>query len=220
MFVSRDDTKHGQSRLAHLSAAACRRPWGNVHGQLLHINPVWQHASTWKIAVRDNPWMLCTEHLEMPVFCWGLGSLQKRQKKVWDFRNSKNPRSIWPHWAFLLSSGIADLMGHPRFEFIRHDVTEPFYCECVPASVYHKRSQHVASSFAALFPDARGFHHWKSSLLSQVLSFLSRKQKNAPATVNRCMWLRTWITVLSESMASDTLPLAAAKAWPIQTQQG
>ena len=28
--------------------------------------------------------------------------------------------------------GIADLMGHPRFEFIRHDVTEPFFCECEP----------------------------------------------------------------------------------------
>eukprot|EP00434_Breviolum_minutum_P039751 symbB.v1.2.035315.t1/scaffold4724.1/size35796/3 len=41
-------------------------------------------------------------------------------------------------------SGIADLMGHPRFEFIRHDVTEPFYCECdmiynmaCPASPVH-----------------------------------------------------------------------------------
>lgn len=41
-------------------------------------------------------------------------------------------------------SNIADLMGHPRFEFIRHDVTEPFYCECdmiynmaCPASPVH-----------------------------------------------------------------------------------
>jgi UDP-glucuronate decarboxylase len=41
-------------------------------------------------------------------------------------------------------SNIADLMGHPRFELIRHDVTEPFYCECdfifnmaCPASPVH-----------------------------------------------------------------------------------
>jgi UDP-glucuronate decarboxylase len=27
-------------------------------------------------------------------------------------------------------SNISDLIGHPRFELIRHDVTEPFYCEC------------------------------------------------------------------------------------------
>jgi len=41
-------------------------------------------------------------------------------------------------------SNIADLMNHPRFEVIRHDVTEPFYCECdfifnmaCPASPVH-----------------------------------------------------------------------------------
>lgn len=41
-------------------------------------------------------------------------------------------------------SAIADLIGHPRFEMIRHDVTEPFYCECdyifnlaCPASPVH-----------------------------------------------------------------------------------
>lgn len=41
-------------------------------------------------------------------------------------------------------SNIADLIGHPRFELIRHDVTEPFYCECdeiynmaCPASPVH-----------------------------------------------------------------------------------
>jgi len=27
-------------------------------------------------------------------------------------------------------SNIADLIGHPRFELIRHDITEPFFCEC------------------------------------------------------------------------------------------
>eukprot|EP00927_Polykrikos_kofoidii_P067762 TRINITY_DN63202_c0_g1_i1.p1 TRINITY_DN63202_c0_g1~~TRINITY_DN63202_c0_g1_i1.p1 ORF type:complete len:404 (+),score=73.74 TRINITY_DN63202_c0_g1_i1:103-1314(+) len=27
-------------------------------------------------------------------------------------------------------SNISDLVGHPRFELIRHDVTEPFFCEC------------------------------------------------------------------------------------------
>eukprot|EP00928_Gymnodinium_smaydae_P071969 TRINITY_DN55424_c0_g1_i1.p2 TRINITY_DN55424_c0_g1~~TRINITY_DN55424_c0_g1_i1.p2 ORF type:complete len:408 (+),score=110.02 TRINITY_DN55424_c0_g1_i1:60-1283(+) len=27
-------------------------------------------------------------------------------------------------------SNISDLIGHPRFELIRHDVTEPFFCEC------------------------------------------------------------------------------------------
>mmetsp|Transcript_101431 Transcript_101431/g.286129 ORF Transcript_101431/g.286129 Transcript_101431/m.286129 type:complete len:405 (+) Transcript_101431:88-1302(+) len=27
-------------------------------------------------------------------------------------------------------SNISDMLGHPRFELIRHDVTEPFYCEC------------------------------------------------------------------------------------------
>eukprot|EP00927_Polykrikos_kofoidii_P053554 TRINITY_DN48163_c0_g1_i1.p1 TRINITY_DN48163_c0_g1~~TRINITY_DN48163_c0_g1_i1.p1 ORF type:complete len:424 (-),score=71.48 TRINITY_DN48163_c0_g1_i1:88-1194(-) len=27
-------------------------------------------------------------------------------------------------------SNIADLIGHPRFEVIRHDVTETFFCEC------------------------------------------------------------------------------------------
>jgi UDP-glucuronate decarboxylase len=39
---------------------------------------------------------------------------------------------------------IADLMNHPRFEVIRHDVTESFYCECdfifnmaCPASPVH-----------------------------------------------------------------------------------
>jgi UDP-glucuronate decarboxylase len=39
---------------------------------------------------------------------------------------------------------IADLMNHPRFELIRHDVTEKFYCECdyifnmaCPASPVH-----------------------------------------------------------------------------------
>jgi len=41
-------------------------------------------------------------------------------------------------------SNIADLIGHPRFELIRHDVTEPFFCECdmiynmaCPASPVH-----------------------------------------------------------------------------------
>lgn len=41
-------------------------------------------------------------------------------------------------------SNIADLMSHPRFEVIRHDVTEPFYAECdfifnmaCPASPVH-----------------------------------------------------------------------------------
>lgn len=41
-------------------------------------------------------------------------------------------------------SNIADLMNHPRFEVIRHDVTEPFFCECdfifnmaCPASPVH-----------------------------------------------------------------------------------
>lgn len=41
-------------------------------------------------------------------------------------------------------SNISDLIGHPRFELIRHDVTEPFYCECdfiynmaCPASPVH-----------------------------------------------------------------------------------
>jgi len=41
-------------------------------------------------------------------------------------------------------SNISDLVGHPRFEFIRHDVTEPFFCECdfvynmaCPASPVH-----------------------------------------------------------------------------------
>jgi UDP-glucuronate decarboxylase len=41
-------------------------------------------------------------------------------------------------------SNIADLVNHPRFEVIRHDVTEPFYCECdfifnmaCPASPVH-----------------------------------------------------------------------------------
>lgn len=41
-------------------------------------------------------------------------------------------------------SGIADLLGHPKFELIRHDVTEPFQCECdyifnmaCPASPVH-----------------------------------------------------------------------------------
>jgi len=41
-------------------------------------------------------------------------------------------------------SNISDLVGHPRFELIRHDVTEPFYCECdyifnlaCPASPVH-----------------------------------------------------------------------------------
>jgi len=41
-------------------------------------------------------------------------------------------------------SSIADLQGHPRFELIRHDVTEPFFCECdfiynlaCPASPVH-----------------------------------------------------------------------------------
>lgn len=55
VFVSRDEghTKLGQSRLAHLSAAACRRPWGHVHGQLLHIDPVWQHAPTWNSSERQ-----------------------------------------------------------------------------------------------------------------------------------------------------------------------
>mmetsp|Transcript_70679 Transcript_70679/g.199568 ORF Transcript_70679/g.199568 Transcript_70679/m.199568 type:complete len:387 (+) Transcript_70679:69-1229(+) len=39
---------------------------------------------------------------------------------------------------------VSDLVGHPRFELIRHDVTEPFYCECdeiynmaCPASPVH-----------------------------------------------------------------------------------
>jgi len=39
---------------------------------------------------------------------------------------------------------ISDLVGHPRFELIRHDVTEPFFCECdfvfnlaCPASPVH-----------------------------------------------------------------------------------
>jgi UDP-glucuronate decarboxylase len=39
---------------------------------------------------------------------------------------------------------ISDLMSHPNFEFIRHDVTEPFFCECdmifnmaCPASPVH-----------------------------------------------------------------------------------
>ena len=27
-------------------------------------------------------------------------------------------------------SNIVDMIGHPRFELIRHDVTEPFFCEC------------------------------------------------------------------------------------------
>jgi len=41
-------------------------------------------------------------------------------------------------------SNIADLIGHPRFELIRHDVTEPLFCECdviynmaCPASPVH-----------------------------------------------------------------------------------
>lgn len=41
-------------------------------------------------------------------------------------------------------SNIADLISHPRFELIRHDVTEPFFCECdmiynlaCPASPVH-----------------------------------------------------------------------------------
>jgi len=41
-------------------------------------------------------------------------------------------------------TNISDLIGHPRFELIRHDVTEPFYCECdqiynmaCPASPVH-----------------------------------------------------------------------------------
>mmetsp|Transcript_71834 Transcript_71834/g.124574 ORF Transcript_71834/g.124574 Transcript_71834/m.124574 type:complete len:406 (-) Transcript_71834:81-1298(-) len=41
-------------------------------------------------------------------------------------------------------SNISDLLGHPRFELIRHDVTTPFYCECdwifnmaCPASPVH-----------------------------------------------------------------------------------
>jgi len=41
-------------------------------------------------------------------------------------------------------SNISDLIGHPRFELIRHDVTEPFFCECdqifnmaCPASPVH-----------------------------------------------------------------------------------
>jgi UDP-glucuronate decarboxylase len=41
-------------------------------------------------------------------------------------------------------SNVADLIGHPRFEMIRHDVTEPFYAECdmifnmaCPASPVH-----------------------------------------------------------------------------------
>jgi len=41
-------------------------------------------------------------------------------------------------------TNISDLMGHPRFELIRHDVTEPFFCECdmifnmaCPASPVH-----------------------------------------------------------------------------------
>jgi len=27
-------------------------------------------------------------------------------------------------------SNVSDMVGHPKFELIRHDVTEPFYCEC------------------------------------------------------------------------------------------
>mmetsp|Transcript_951 Transcript_951/g.2458 ORF Transcript_951/g.2458 Transcript_951/m.2458 type:complete len:406 (-) Transcript_951:40-1257(-) len=41
-------------------------------------------------------------------------------------------------------SNIADLLNHPRFELIRHDITEPFFCECdfifnmaCPASPVH-----------------------------------------------------------------------------------
>lgn len=41
-------------------------------------------------------------------------------------------------------SNISDLIGHPRFELIRHDVTTPFFCECdmvfnmaCPASPVH-----------------------------------------------------------------------------------
>jgi len=41
-------------------------------------------------------------------------------------------------------TNISDLLGHPRFELIRHDVTESFYCECdfifnmaCPASPVH-----------------------------------------------------------------------------------
>eukprot|EP00438_Fugacium_kawagutii_P006040 Skav202279 [mRNA] locus=scaffold3044:220304:221559:- [translate_table: standard] len=53
---------------------------------------------------------------------------------------------IWPARQSHLSHvhSIQDLMGHPRFEFIRHDVTEPFFCECdmiynmaCPASPVH-----------------------------------------------------------------------------------
>jgi UDP-glucuronate decarboxylase len=41
-------------------------------------------------------------------------------------------------------ANISDLVGHPRFELVRHDVTEPFFCECdyvfnmaCPASPVH-----------------------------------------------------------------------------------
>ena len=34
---------HDHARLAHLSATACGGPRGDVLGQLLHVDPVWQH---------------------------------------------------------------------------------------------------------------------------------------------------------------------------------
>lgn len=106
VFVSRDEghTKLGQSRLAHLSAAACRRPWGHVHGQLLHIDPVWQHASKWNssgrqflddvrwasgkagflLGTRFSPEMACPLSFSIELrYCWSHG-----------------PPSIWVHPAW------------------------------------------------------------------------------------------------------------------------
>jgi len=51
---------------------------------------------------------------------------------------------------------IADLLSNPRFELIRHDVTEPFYCECdwifnmaCPASPVHYQFNPVKTTKVA-----------------------------------------------------------------------
>lgn len=55
-------------------------------------------------------------------------------------------------------SNIADLLGHPRFELIRHDVTTPFWCECdwifnmaCPASPVHYQFNPIKTMKVSVF---------------------------------------------------------------------
>jgi UDP-glucuronate decarboxylase len=55
-------------------------------------------------------------------------------------------------------SNISDLMVHPRFELVRHDVTEPFYCECdyifnmaCPASPVHYQFNPIKTTKVSVF---------------------------------------------------------------------